>query len=86
MNVAVSRFVSDGSKILVLDYHRKVAHVVGADFRDFWPETVAPRHNGTCNVLFVDGSTRTMIPEEMDPTDPKINNALWRPHRDPPIR
>jgi prepilin-type N-terminal cleavage/methylation domain-containing protein/prepilin-type processing-associated H-X9-DG protein len=85
MNVGVSRFVRDGNKVLVLDYHRKVANVVGVDFLDYWPETVAPRHKGTCNVLFVDGNTRTMIPEEMDPTIPKINNELWKPDRDPPI-
>lgn len=85
MNVGVSRFTGDSHKILMLDYHRKVADVVGADFRDYWPETVAPRHSGTCNVLFVDSSTRKMKPFEMDPTDPEINNALWRPGRDPPI-
>jgi prepilin-type N-terminal cleavage/methylation domain-containing protein/prepilin-type processing-associated H-X9-DG protein len=86
MNVGVSRFIRDGRKILVLDYHRKVADVVGADFRDYWPETVAPRHSGTCNVLLVDGSARKMTPHEMDPTVPDINNELWRPYRDPPIQ
>jgi hypothetical protein len=85
MNVGVSRFIDDGNKILVLDYHKKVADVVGANFPDFWPETVAPRHRGTCNVLFDDSHVQALAPAEMNPTDPEINNNLWRPSRDPEI-
>jgi hypothetical protein len=59
--------------------------IFGADFRDDWLETVAPCHSGICNVLFVDSSTPKMPPSEIDPTDPEINNARWRPRRDAPI-
>ena len=78
MNEAVSRFVP-GTKemILMLDYNRLVAKVAGENFIDDWNVTVAPRHSGVCNVLFADGSVRTLPPDDMDPTIAHLYQNLW---------
>ncbi len=85
MNIRAHRMMRDGHKILVLDYSKKVADVVGLSFNDFWPDTVQPRHAGTCNVLYVDGSVRAQSPSAIDPDTPALNNDLWRPQGDPRI-
>ena len=85
MNSRVSVMRADGSKILLLDYTKIVADVVGYDHADFWPHTVAPRHFDTCNVLFADGSARSMLPATIDPEDPKLNDLWWKPRADPPM-
>lgn len=85
MNIRAHRMLRDGHKILVLDYSKKVADVVGLSFNDFWPDTVQPRHAGTCNVLYVDGSVRAQSPSVIDPQSPALNNDLWRPQGDPQI-
>ncbi len=85
MNSRVHVMVTDGNKILLLDYEKTVADVVGFDRTDFWPNTVAPRHSGTCNVLFADGSARSMLPATIDPEDPKLNDFWWKPRADRPM-
>jgi prepilin-type N-terminal cleavage/methylation domain-containing protein/prepilin-type processing-associated H-X9-DG protein len=85
MNSQAHRMTRDSGRILMLDYQRRVADVVGLNFRDNWNSEVAPRHGGACNVLMFDGSVTSMRPWEMDPRDPRINNRLWKPHRDPSI-
>jgi len=71
--------------ILMLDYNKLVADVVGPSAKDFWPDTVAPRHSGQINVLYVDGSVRSMLPDEVDPSIPGIHNEEWRPEKAPSI-
>jgi prepilin-type N-terminal cleavage/methylation domain-containing protein/prepilin-type processing-associated H-X9-DG protein len=83
MNIRVSRFARDTDKILMLDYNKMVADVVGLNYKDFWPNQVAPRHTGACNVLFSDGSIRRRIPAEIDPSVPELNDRWWKPARDP---
>jgi len=85
MNSRVHRMTGDGGKILLLDYTKIVADVVGFDHIDFWPNTVAPRHTGSCNVLFADGSARSMIPAAINPEDPRLNDFWWKPDSDPPM-
>ena len=85
MNSRVHAMVADGGKILLLDYEKVVADVVGFDHTDFWPNTVAPRHFGTCNVLFADGSARPMLPATIDPQHPRLNDLWWKPKADPPM-
>jgi len=70
----------NSNKILMLDYEKTVADLVGHDHTDYWPETVAPRHFGTCNVLFIDGSVRVFYPKEIDPEDPALNRLWWAPY------
>ena len=84
MNLRGHRMLrGDSHKILVLDYSKKVADVVGLAAGDFWPDEVQPRHVGTCNVLYVDGSVKTQQPSVIDPDVPAINDDLWRPFSDP---
>jgi len=82
MNNRSSGFVSDGTKILLLDYHKPVADVVGLDAGDIWSEQVAPRHFNMVNVLFADGHVKTMSPKEIDPSNTKLHDHYWRPLRD----
>jgi prepilin-type N-terminal cleavage/methylation domain-containing protein/prepilin-type processing-associated H-X9-DG protein len=82
MNVAVSRFSSDSQKILALDYSKSIASVVGRDYPDNWSTDVAPRHQGTCNVLFNDGSVGSMRPNDMNPSVPALNDEWWRPQKE----
>jgi prepilin-type processing-associated H-X9-DG protein len=85
MNSRVHVMVDDGTKILLLDYEKVVADVVGFDRTDYWPNTVAPRHSGSCNVLFADGHVDTMIPSAINPDNPKLNDFWWKPNADPPM-
>lgn len=85
MNSRVHVMVADSSKILLLDYEKAVADVVGFDHTDFWPNTVAPRHSGLCNVLFGDGHVDSMTPSAINPEDPRLNDLWWKPNADPPM-
>jgi len=69
----------DPGRILALDYARAIAHVVGPDTQDYWPETVRPRHNGTCNILFNDGSVQNQLPYNIAPTTPELHDQYWQP-------
>jgi prepilin-type processing-associated H-X9-DG protein/prepilin-type N-terminal cleavage/methylation domain-containing protein len=75
----------DGRKILLLDYDKNIASVVGPDATDQFSARVAPRHDDHCNVLFVDGSVAGFDPAEIDPADLRIHDALWKPTRDEPL-
>jgi prepilin-type N-terminal cleavage/methylation domain-containing protein len=85
MNERVHRIHGDSHKVLVLDYAKKVADVVGTPVDDFWPDTVQPRHAGLCNVLRIDASVKAIAPTQIDPRVKALNNDQWRPHRDPRI-
>ena len=75
----------DSRKILLLDYSKKIANVVGPDATDQFSAQVAPRHHGHCNVLYVDGSVSGFEPVEIDPVDLRVHDALWKPTRDQPL-
>ncbi len=76
---------NNSHKVLMLDYNQMVADLVGPDHKDFWPDAVAPRHFGTCNVLLVDGSVHVLKPSQIDPEDPVLNDLWWKPYADPPM-
>ena len=67
------------ARILMVDYRKIVAAVVGADGTDNWVEQMAPRHRGQMNVLYADGSVRSELPSAIDPRVPQIRRDLWRP-------
>jgi prepilin-type processing-associated H-X9-DG protein len=69
----------DTGKILVLEYKKLVADLVGSQASDFWPTTVAPRHNGVLNVLFRDGHVDCMTPADIDPRFLQLLNTYWAP-------
>ncbi len=86
MNAAVPKFVRGNDEdVLILDYHKLVADVVGTSATDFWPDMVAPRHHGDVNVLFFDGSVRSKTPSEIDPSVPTLHNTHWKPDRMAPL-
>jgi prepilin-type N-terminal cleavage/methylation domain-containing protein/prepilin-type processing-associated H-X9-DG protein len=79
-NIAGKFAVSgDSAKVLVLEYKNLVANVVGSLASDFWPATVAPRHNGTLNVLFRDGHVDNMTKDDIDPRMQQIFDTYWVP-------
>ena len=75
----------DARKILLLDYGKNIADVVGPDARDQFNVQVAPRHQGHCNVLYVDGSVTDVDPVTIDPADLQIHDAIWKPMSDQPL-
>ncbi len=92
MNSRAHRMVADSSRILMLGYERFVAdvdEVRSVDGSDRWPDVIAPRHLGRCNVLFVGGHVESWAPEDIDPRQNSITgdnlvfNSLWRPQNDP---
>lgn len=83
MNGRAHRFSGgDGNKILMLDYNKPVADVVGPAASDQWNILVAPRHGGTANFLRYDGSVHARKPKEINPTIADLHNRLWRPVRE----
>ena len=84
MNKAVTRMSNDASKVLLLDYRKHVADVVGVDAKDTWTDVLAPRHGGTMNVAFFDAHVDSLIPDDIDPTDAELHNRWWKPANDQP--
>ena len=83
-NSRMGKFQTDGKKILMLEYMKPVANVVGPNavgIVDFY-DNVAPRHNGMLNVLYVDGHVEATTPQAVDPTDPFIHDNKWCPKID----
>jgi prepilin-type N-terminal cleavage/methylation domain-containing protein/prepilin-type processing-associated H-X9-DG protein len=72
----------DSNKILVLDYNKILADVIGPNARDNWPRHHAPRHTNAINVLFMDGHTDSIDPDEIDPRIRAYHEKLWRPSGD----
>ena len=56
-NSRMGRFQTDANKILLLEYTKPVANVVGSNAVGAigYYDNVAPRHDGMLNVLYVDG-------------------------------
>ena len=77
----------DSHKIVMLDYHKPVANVVGTTGTDpaLWStpgETIADRHRGRANVLTMGGSVLARTSADIDPRICEIYDSLWRPLRD----
>ncbi len=85
MNNRARVFHQDSNKVLLVEYGKLVADVVGADAHDVWVEWVRPRHHGVLNVLFADGHVDAMVPAGIDPTVTKLHDRFWRPTRDPEL-
>lgn len=86
MNSRVHRFSTDSHKILMLDYHKIEADCASVDHSDVWTgeePAIAPRHFGSCNVLFGDGHVKPMRPSKMDPENHDLNDRFWVPTNDP---
>jgi prepilin-type N-terminal cleavage/methylation domain-containing protein/prepilin-type processing-associated H-X9-DG protein len=82
INCLSRRFMSDSSKVLALEYDQAVATVVATDpsgVTDVYSDHVAPRHDGTLNVLYGDGSVGNVTPQEIDPTVAAIRLSRWLP-------
>jgi len=85
MNNRAPRLNMDNRKILIVEYFKLEADVVGVDATDDWLENVRPRHVGLSNVLYVDGHVEAHTPDEMDPRILTIHDSLWRPETDPKL-
>jgi prepilin-type processing-associated H-X9-DG protein len=72
----------DSDKVLLLDYNKLLADVIGPNARDSWPRHHAPRHTSAINVLFMDGHTESRDPGEIDPRIRRIHEDMWRPTAD----
>lgn len=82
-NVRAHKFKKgDSNKILLVEYHKSMADVVGPDARDVWHDEVAPRHQGTLNMLFTDGHAQTRLPQNVDPRVTDLHELYWRPSLD----
>jgi prepilin-type N-terminal cleavage/methylation domain-containing protein/prepilin-type processing-associated H-X9-DG protein len=82
MNNRSIALLHDAKKILMLDYTRIVASVVGPDANGIWEDEMDPRHAGSFNVLFFDGHVEVKTPGEIDPTIPVLHDQWWKPYRD----
>ncbi|MFP4054747.1 MAG: type II secretion system protein [Phycisphaerae bacterium] len=85
INNRVMAFRRGEMRILLLDYNRLVANVVGAEATDIWSEQIAPRHMGRVNVAYGDGSVQTYTPDQIDPGISTIHEEMWKPTADPSL-
>jgi prepilin-type N-terminal cleavage/methylation domain-containing protein/prepilin-type processing-associated H-X9-DG protein len=85
MNSRVHRLLGDSHKILLVEYKKIVADVVGARAADVWTQQIAPRHLGTLNVLYADGHVEGTPPAAIDPRLRSIHDEFWRPALDPQL-
>jgi len=74
--------VDDGSKIVGLDYGKRVADVVGLPVKDAWPADVRPRHFDAVNVVFFDSHTQNLAAEVIDPRQCENQLRYWTPTLD----
>ena len=76
----------DAKRILMVEYEKVVANVVGLTANTLeWPDFVAPRHRGVMNVLYEDGHVERHRPNDVDPRLANVQNDLWKPERDAAI-
>jgi len=75
----------DGGRILMVEYTKALAQVVGTGAPDTanWSTLCAPRHQRRLNVLFYDGHAETRSPSAIDPGDMKYNDEYWMPTNGP---
>jgi len=95
MNNLAQIMTRDSHKILIVEYDKVVADVVGVDrahSRADWDELIGDRHHGSLSVLFIDGHTASRTPAAIDPyeLDPATNeytihNELWKPSKQGPL-
>ena len=81
-NRAARLWSGDSDRILMLDYLKRVANVVGPDALDVFDDEVAPRHSGLVNILYYDGRVEAAEPSEIDPTDTALHDQWWKPSRE----
>jgi len=79
MSIVGHRLEGSDQKVLMLEYEKEVANVIGPNAPDVWQHAVAPRHRGLCNVLFADGGVRAVRPDEIDPMLPAKQATHWVP-------
>jgi prepilin-type N-terminal cleavage/methylation domain-containing protein len=73
----------DAHKVLMVEYRKSVANVVGPTAGDVWPDLIADRHaTNLLQALHVDGSVRTVTADEIDPRRRPIHDRLWLPSGD----
>jgi prepilin-type processing-associated H-X9-DG protein len=84
----MGRFQTDANKVLLLEYMKPVANVVGPNSVGAigFYDNVAPRHDGMLNVLYVDGRVEATTPQAVDPTDPLVHDSKWCPDIDTQLR
>ncbi len=85
MNNRAHRFMRDANKILMVEYFKLEANVVGVDATDNWLEHFRPRHVGMSNVLYLDGHVAAHTSDEIDPRILRVHDTMWRPARDPKL-
>jgi prepilin-type N-terminal cleavage/methylation domain-containing protein/prepilin-type processing-associated H-X9-DG protein len=80
LNWQASRLLGYPDKVLMLDYGDETVYIGGnTPFMQFWDEKVAPRHSDKVNVLFMGGYVELRDPDEINPEDANIEQALWSP-------
>jgi prepilin-type processing-associated H-X9-DG protein len=74
----------DGLKVLMMDGHEVAIQYTGLDEQS-WYDSIAPRHNGFMNVLYLDGHVANSRPSPLNPYDANegpINvDRFWKPER-----
>jgi prepilin-type N-terminal cleavage/methylation domain-containing protein/prepilin-type processing-associated H-X9-DG protein len=85
MNSRQHAFRRGERKILLLDYNKLVAEVVGDTATDVWSDEVAPRHVGQVNAAFADGSVGDYNPDDIDPGLSTVHDGMWKPEVDRPL-
>jgi prepilin-type N-terminal cleavage/methylation domain-containing protein/prepilin-type processing-associated H-X9-DG protein len=82
VNMCVHRLLGESSKIVMLDANEGIMEYEGFD-QETWDESIAPRHHGSMNVLFYDGSVQRKTPVEINPYDSEVGprhlTTLWKP-------
>ncbi len=82
MNAQINKIANHAEKIMVLDYPWFVAN----SNHDWSSDRLAgkipgipnfARHSGMINVLFTGGSVSLKRPDEIDPSDPSVQQTLW---------
>ena len=80
INGAVGSILDSVGKILVIEYPWLIARSTH-DWSDFDSDIpgipIFARHYGKMNVLFTDGSVSLKRPDEVNPSDPRVQTTLW---------
>jgi len=72
----------DADKIVLVEYNQTLADVVGPSAADNFNAQVGARHQGQCNVLFMNGSVASFAPDEINPAIPALQDRFWKPKTD----
>ncbi len=71
---------SDPNKVLALEYRKLDARVAESKKKDDWAKSISDGHARMINVVFMDGSIKSIGEYEVNPSSSSVREKYWQPY------